>query len=101
MDSDTFKSLAKTALPDATVSRLARAHDVDKRVAMRWMSGDFPVPDDVAKWVKDQARLVTEARLQAELDQAVKRWRDAGLDDETIAAGLASHYRHVSGRLID
>jgi transposase-like protein len=101
MDSDTLKSLAKAILPDATVSRMARVHGVDKRVVLRWMSGDATIPDDVAAWAREQARLVGELRPQAELEQIVKRWRGAGLDDETIASMLAAQHSHVTGRFVD
>ena len=100
MDSDTFKSLALTVFPDATSSRLARARGADQRVCQRWLAGQVPVPDDVAEWITDQARIAGELKLQAELDAAGKRWSAAGLDDEAIAAALAAYYLHVTGRRI-
>jgi hypothetical protein len=100
MDSDTFKSLAQQVFPDATSSRLARSRGVDQRVVQRWLAGQVPVPEDVAEWISEQAKIVGELKLQAELDAAGARWRAAGLDDEAIAAALAVYYAHVTGRRI-
>lgn len=100
MDSERFKSLAQTVFPDATSSRLARARGADQRVVQRWLAGQVPVPDEVSEWIAEQARIVGELQLQAELDAAGKRWAAAGLDDEAIAAALAVYYQNVVGRRI-
>lgn len=100
MDSDTFKSLAITVFPDATSARLSHSRGVDKRIVQRWLVGDVPVPDDIATWITEQARIATELKMQAELDQAGRRWKAAGLDEEAIAAALAAYYQHVVGRRI-
>jgi hypothetical protein len=100
MDSPTFKSLALQVFPDATSSRLARARGADQRVCQRWLAGQVPVPDDVAAWITDQARIAGELKLQAELEFVATRWKNAGLEDEAAAAHLATYYQHLAGRRI-
>ncbi|HCO56221.1 MAG TPA: hypothetical protein DIT93_14565 [Pelagibacterium sp.] len=94
-----FRQRVALIFPDAASSRLARIGGVNGRTAQKWLSGEAPVPQDVADYVEQQYARVHSVRLKT-LEDAVERASADGVDAEVIAAHLSLIYAKLTGQKI-
>jgi hypothetical protein len=95
-----FAALAASVLPEQTSARLARLTGANQRVAQRWITGELePLPEAVAALEHQRDLLAVESPAGV-LDEALERWRAAGLDDEVVGAALSMAYEKLLDRKI-
>lgn len=96
-----FAQRAHAVLPTGTSGRLARALEVNQRLAQRWLKGEMPPTSRATEFVEAQYSLVERLLPGEAIEQLVEGWLGAGLDREVLASHLAGIYERVTNRQIE
>lgn len=96
-----FAHRAHAVLPTGASGRLARALEVNQRLAQRWLKGEMPPTSQATEFVETQYSLVDRLLPAAAIERLVEGWIAAGLDREVIASHLAAIYERVTNRQIE
>jgi len=88
--------------------RISRWTGINQRTLQRWqgLGVEGRIPDDewpqeVANNIQQQLRIVEDIQMRERMDEQIKTFQAAGVDDEVIAAWMAHYYKQLVGRDIE
>jgi hypothetical protein len=98
---DIFAERVRYVFPKSPTARLAKAAEVDVRLAQRWMSGRNQVPPPVEAFITEQIKLMGQVSVATMLHAMVEELKAKGIHIEAIAAQIAAEYEALIGREIE
>jgi len=88
--------------------RISRWTGINQRTLQRWQGlgvegriPDHEWPEQIASAITAQLQIVEDIEMVRRMDDQIKAFQKAGVDDEVIAAWLAHHYKKLVARDIE